>query len=268
MGNYLSVLCAIIFTAFVSHSFAQPQIEVPLRVTDGSAVQMIYFGIESRGFGCCEFELPPIPPEGVFDTRFICPRIVDTCGSSWRDIRPFTSTVQRDTFRFRTQMSGVGTILFASWPSGLSAYFTQLTLRYFNGVQFVVINMLTDTSVDFSDVEPNLPAMVNIFSGGLVATGVERDVQEGTPEALLLFQNYPNPFNPSTAIKFTLPRVGHVTLKIYDLLGTEVATLVNELLGPGTYERTFDAEGLASGVYFYRTQADGFIQTRKLLLLR
>jgi photosystem II stability/assembly factor-like uncharacterized protein len=92
-----------------------------------------------------------------------------------------------------------------------------------------------------------------------------------------LEQNYPNPFNPKTNIKFQIPStrlgfgisdVGLVSLRVYDMLGREVATLVNENLQPGSYEVTFDARGLASGAYFYRLRTGEFTQTKRLLLLR
>ncbi len=98
---------------------------------------------------------------------------------------------------------------------------------------------------------------------------------EPLPDKFELMQNYPNPFNPTTEIRYQIPEVrsqrsevSHVSLKVYDLLGREVATLVNEELKPGRYERIFDGSGLASGVYLYRLEADGFARTRKLLLLR
>lgn len=101
--------------------------------------------------------------------------------------------------------------------------------------------------------------------------------EENVPPARFeLMQNYPNPFNASTKIKFEVGGSGtsassvepFVSLKVYDLLGREVATLVNEVMGPGRYERLFNADGLASGVYLYQLQAGGFVQTRKLLLVR
>jgi hypothetical protein len=103
------------------------------------------------------------------------------------------------------------------------------------------------------------------------------------PSEYRLYQSYPNPFNPSTTIEFHIPEVRSqksevriVTLKVYSMLGQEVATLVNEELNPGSYRVTWDAAGLprqtagglASGVYFYRLQAGEFIETRKLLLVR
>jgi photosystem II stability/assembly factor-like uncharacterized protein len=88
------------------------------------------------------------------------------------------------------------------------------------------------------------------------------------PLLFSLEQNYPNPFNPTTQIKFRSPTTGDASLKVYDLLGREVATLVNEQMNPGTYSATWNAAGFASGVYLYRMRAGTFIETKKLLLLR
>jgi ligand-binding sensor domain-containing protein len=88
------------------------------------------------------------------------------------------------------------------------------------------------------------------------------------PVTYALQQNYPNPFNPTTVISYQLPAVSDVRLVVYDLLGQEVSTLVNERKAPGRYGVKFDATGLSSGVYFYRLQAGDFVQTRKFLLLR
>jgi hypothetical protein len=88
------------------------------------------------------------------------------------------------------------------------------------------------------------------------------------PTAFRLYQNYPNPFNPVTNFKFTIVNSQLTILKVYDVLGREVATLVNEVKQPGAYAVQWDASGVASGVYFYRLQAGGFVQTKKLLLLK
>ena len=95
--------------------------------------------------------------------------------------------------------------------------------------------------------------------------------QSGPTEVVHRFylsQNYPNPFNPSTQIRYQISESGRVTLTVFDLLGREVRTLVDEQKQPGTYTVTFDGSGLASGVYFYRLQAGSFTTTRKLVLLR
>ena len=89
-----------------------------------------------------------------------------------------------------------------------------------------------------------------------------------TPSEFSLEQNYPNPFNPSTKIKFEIPSISLVTLKIYDLLGNEIATLVDEEKTAGVYEAEFKAEELTSGIYFYKLQAEGFTQTKKFIFLK
>ena len=101
-----------------------------------------------------------------------------------------------------------------------------------------------------------------------IATAVEELPTAGIPKEFALAQNYPNPFNPSTTIRFALPKRSSVKLKIYDLLGREVVTLVDEDLQPGEYQVEFDASSLASGVYIYRLEAEGFVQAKKLMLLK
>ncbi|MCX7797639.1 MAG: GDSL-type esterase/lipase family protein [Melioribacter sp.] len=88
------------------------------------------------------------------------------------------------------------------------------------------------------------------------------------PTKFSLEQNYPNPFNPYTTILFTIPVSAYVTLKIYDLLGKEISTLLSKKLTAGTYTLQWNAEGLPSGIYFYQMNADNFSQTKKLVLLR
>ncbi len=83
-----------------------------------------------------------------------------------------------------------------------------------------------------------------------------------------LSQNYPNPFNPTTVIDYTIPKESHVMLKIYDVLGQEVETLVNEEQNVGRYQVQFDGSRVASGVYFYRLVAGNHVVTKKMLLLK
>ena len=98
------------------------------------------------------------------------------------------------------------------------------------------------------------------------ATAVRTDIT--TPLQFILFQNYPNPFNPSTVINYEIPKSSLVTLKVYDVLGREVATLVNEEKPAGRYNATFDASKYSSGVYFYRITAGDFSQIKKMVLLK
>jgi hypothetical protein len=89
-----------------------------------------------------------------------------------------------------------------------------------------------------------------------------------TPSLLILHSAYPNPFNPSTTISFSLPSRSYVLLKVFDIMGQEVTTLVNEELPAGNYYRQWDASNISSGVYFYRLQSGSFIETKKIILLR
>ncbi|OYV84749.1 MAG: hypothetical protein B7Z63_06465 [Ignavibacteriae bacterium 37-53-5] len=88
------------------------------------------------------------------------------------------------------------------------------------------------------------------------------------PKAFSLSQNYPNPFNPSAIISYQLPTNSFVTLKLYDVLGKEVETLVNERQSAGSYSVRFNGVNLPSGVYFYRLEAGSYHDTKKFLLLK
>ena len=91
---------------------------------------------------------------------------------------------------------------------------------------------------------------------------------DNLPERFVLEQNYPNPFNPTTNIQYALPHTSHVTLTVFNTLGQQVATLVNGDIDAGYHDVTFNAAGLASGVYFYRLQAGSYVETKKLVLVR
>ena len=88
------------------------------------------------------------------------------------------------------------------------------------------------------------------------------------PTSYVLHQNYPNPFNPRTTIGFDVPHTANIALKIFDLLGREIVTLMNQPLRPGEYKVEWDASNFPSGVYFYRVEAEDFVQTRRLIVLR
>ena len=98
---------------------------------------------------------------------------------------------------------------------------------------------------------------------------VDERVLDNRPSGFELSQNYPNPFNPTTNIKFSLPASQTVSLKVYDIAGREVATLINsERRAAGTYQLNFDGYGLSSGAYFYRLQAGNFVETKKMTLVK
>jgi hypothetical protein len=87
-----------------------------------------------------------------------------------------------------------------------------------------------------------------------------------SPEHWALDQNYPNPFNPTTSIRYQLPHTAEIRIVVYDMLGREVAVLLNEERKPGTYTVTWDATGKASGIYLCRMQSGEFVQVRKITL--
>ena len=137
---------------------------------------------------------------------------------------------------------------------------------YFNVPYYYVV-----TAVDYSGNKSGFSQKV--FT-------IVADVKSGAeiPTVYKLGQNYPNPFNPSTTIKYSIPSnktplmrgvVGvFVTLKIYDILGREVETLVNEQQKAGNYEVNFDASTLSSGIYFYRLQSYSFVESKKMILIK
>jgi len=118
----------------------------------------------------------------------------------------------------------------------------------------------------FGSINPNLYAHWNFDTRTPILTGVEE--VPGIATTFVLQQNYPNPFNPSTKIEFTIPATSLVTMKVFNILGQEVATLVNETLNVGTHRVRFDATNLASGVYIYKITAGNFVSTKKMMLLK
>ena len=172
--------------------------------------------------------------------------------------------------------------------NGLYVRRNTLTTNFFTNkpLRGIVTNKITNTTrPSTKDVDGNETKIVifNIkeendymtfdvsFDGGSSST----DDDPGNELTFSLSQNYPNPFNPTTKIKYSIPvgdayyaSLTNVVLKIYDVLGKEVATLVNEEQRAGRYEIEFDGDGLTSGVYFYKIRARGFVQTKKMIFLR
>jgi bacillopeptidase F (M6 metalloprotease family) len=101
-----------------------------------------------------------------------------------------------------------------------------------------------------------------------IITGTENSIKHKIPKHFQLSQNYPNPFNPSTTIEFNLPKTCEVTLKVFNILGEEVATLVSDRLSAGSYSYEWDASNLASGIYLYRLAAEGYVETKKMMLMK
>ncbi len=141
------------------------------------------------------------------------------------------------------------------------------------GLSWVYFNTGLNTINDFYFIDPNTGFIYNddtllmTTNGGGIPTSVN-ELNSNLPKISSLHQNYPNPFNPSTKIKFDIPKGSLVKLKIYDMLGREVATLVNEKLNPGTYEYEWNGINLPSGVYFYKLESENFIETKRMVLVK
>ncbi|MCZ2267437.1 MAG: T9SS type A sorting domain-containing protein [Ignavibacteriales bacterium] len=122
----------------------------------------------------------------------------------------------------------------------------------------------------FGSLQLATPLLYNHQAGELVLNLNPTSIDEESEilQDYKLYNNYPNPFNPTTTIKYQIPEISFVTIKVYDILGREVATLVNEEKTIGTYEIIFSANALASGIYFYRLQSGNTIQIKKMLLLK
>lgn len=129
---------------------------------------------------------------------------------------------------------------------------------------FIGENSIFDTIAINSDYVNIFLAKLN--SGSVVS--MEDNLNENTPIRFSLYQNYPNPFNPSTLISYQLPVNSKVILKVYDVLGNEIAVLVNEEKSAGTYEVNFSSSELPSGVYLYSMEANNFRETKKMILLK
>ncbi len=112
--------------------------------------------------------------------------------------------------------------------------------------------------------------VTSALRGAMASLGIKTAVEneEAVPTSYTLYQNYPNPFNPTTNIKFALPTSGHVKLTIYDAVGREVTTLVNNELSAGTHKIEWKANGMASGIYLYRIEAGNFVKVNKMLLVK
>jgi hypothetical protein len=196
-------------------------------ITDAAGNTMTLYGLPSVQAG---FDLPPVPPAGIFDVRFEGDKLADVI-SSVKDIR----------------------VTGAVYPITIRVEGAEITLRDKETAgkllnQIIVPGktvQITNSSVNIIEVSSTMK-----------------------PTAYELSQNYPNPFNPTTVINFQIPQAGLVSLKVYDAIGTEAATLVNEQKEAGSYSVTFDASRLHSGVYFYTLRSGDFTATKKLLLVK
>ena len=172
-------------------------------------------------------------------------------------------------------------VTFSWYPATAATAFRLQVTSDMDFVSIVLDTMLTETSCIATVLQPPVEhywwrvagkndngwgEFSNVRDFGISLTGIAQGDQ--APARYALMQNYPNPFNPSTIIAFDLAGERNVKLVVYDLLGREVAVLVNGKNAPGRYKVTFDGSGLSSGIYMYRLTAGDFVQTRKFCLIR
>jgi hypothetical protein len=206
-------------------------------------------GPETEGFNAGLFELPPVPPEGAFDARFASQRYVETHTAEARGTR--------FPIQIRTESSAPISVTASMNASVPGAY----SLEFSDGSDRRSLELANGRSV-------NVPA-----GAPLVLILKE---SESVPTEYAVSQNYPNPFNPTSSIGFELPKEGIVSILVFDLLGREVARVIDRRsYGPGRHSATIEGGAIATGVYFYRldvidpaTGTIRFQSTKKMILLR
>jgi len=255
-------------------SFGQTtQLKTSITITDSSHHStMIEFGVDPLATYCIdpllgEFELPP----GGCSGTGLCIAFKDIRSDSVAclgeglllDLRKYDSTTQVDTYRIVYNFQNYPVVFRWSSTIGMS-YDSMKFLDELGGV-FINIKMLKVDSIVMTS--PLVSSMLIIAWGPkMISTSVVDSWQH--PQAMHLFQNYPNPFNPSTVINYSLLVQSYVELKVFDVLGREVSTLVNGWHQPGTFFVRWDARGTLAGVYYYRLQTNQFVETRRLVLLK
>jgi hypothetical protein len=143
--------------------------------------------------------------------------------------------------------------------------FLVLTYGSRTGSFSSIVDSSIVTGAQWNTIYTNGGLYIKLIDSPTIIEGTE---DENLPTEFTLDQNYPNPFNPVTTMQYSIPQRSNVILKVYDVLGNEVATLVNEEKPAGSYEVEFSAAGLSSGIYFYQLQAVNFVETKKMILLR
>ncbi len=185
------------------------------------------------------YELPPNPPEGSFDVRYNSNRFVELIPSTISDNHTFPISIQT--------LSEHITI---NWDIKDRTH--HYKLQDLSGAQY---ELNSSGSIQLANQSTHTEIKLSAS-------------QKEIPKEFVLNQNYPNPFNPVTEIQFELPTSAYVALKVYNMLGEEVAILVNEEKQPGIYKVNWDASKFASGVYFYKLNANEFVTVRKLALIK
>jgi hypothetical protein len=202
-----------------------------IKISDNQSENVTLYAAEKE-IESVRYELPPIPPTGIFDARFSSGKLVEDLSSGK------VILINSDNFPITIKIEGI-----------------NLTIRdRING------ELLNEELRDGEEIMINNNQITSIEVTGKITGEL--------PVSFELYQNYPNPFNPSTTIKFAVPKESIVNLSVYNVLGELVQSLANDLMKPGNYQYEFDASNLASGVYLYRLTAGSYIETKKMVIIK
>ena len=248
-------------------------LKTPITATDSSNHStVIEFGVDPSATYCIdpslgEFELPP----GGCTGSGLCIAFKDIHSDSTAclgeglllDLRKYYSAIQADTYRIVYNFQNYPVVF--RWSSDLGMSYDSVKFLDELGGVFININMLAiDSMVMASPVVSSL--LILAWGPKLTSTSVNDSWQD--PQMAYLYQNYPNPFNPTTVVNFSLSAQNHVELKVFNALGSELSTLVNEWREPGIYRVSWDATERTAGVYYIRLRTENFVETRKMVLLK
>ena len=235
----LDVQAKSLTTSQAIHALPLDAYSIILSVQTDTTI-LYWGGYLPDGFSEHSFSLPPVPPTGVTDIRF-------EQDSRWSP--EGTAIISVSQYKDPIHL----TIQPSEQDSGLEEDF-----HVDEFVNSIAINNLL--------IQPNQTVSLDARTTRVELRKSEMDVQQ--PVDFTLDQNYPNPFNPTTTIRFGLPEAADVRLEVYTVLGQKVKTLINENRSAGWHTVTLNASDLSSGVYVYRIQAGGVVQTRKLMLVK
>ncbi len=263
MKSKLSFLLILLSSVLLAQT--NPQIMFGIVVADTVFSRTYYMGIDPMAtdgidFDLGEANLPPPPPAPAFDVRLVLPEGgFSGVKSSEKDFRngsqPFSGQVEH---RLKKQNGRHGSLnIIYDLPQTVNIHLEDL----FGGI---VVN--TDISGSGSFTIPDALDQIKVIVNYNNATDIEEETNLINDYAL--YQNYPNPFNPSTKIQYSISSNQIVQIKIYDVLGKEITTLVNKEQSAGTYEVNFDGKGITSGIYFYSIKAGDFTETKSMILMK
>jgi len=192
-------------------------------------------------------------------------------GESW--INPITNTVTKFPYSGDPE-SGTGWIQYIQSGYGNRRQMMSIGKLNINpgDTQTIVFAQIVSQGINnlnsVTKLKQTAAYVKNVFDNNFTTVDIKNNAENFSPDGFKLAQNFPNPFNPETVISYELPFTGFAELSVYDILGNEVAELVNEKRSAGSYEVKFDGSNVASGVYFYKLTAGKFSETKRMILLK